>query len=57
MRLAHSTRHLVVRTPAFPTGNSNEDWLYLSRASKAARWLRCVPFEKIVDARNEAPLP
>jgi hypothetical protein len=36
--------------------NTEDDWLYLqSEASKAARWLGYVPFESIVDERNEEP--
>ena len=37
--------------------NSFEDWWWFYKyASKAARWLRYVPFERIIDARNEAPI-
>ena len=37
--------------------NSFEDWWWFYKyASKAARWLGYVPFERIVDARNEAPI-
>ena len=36
--------------------NSEADWLWLqSGAAKAARWLGYIPFERIRDARNNAP--
>jgi hypothetical protein len=37
--------------------NTEEDWLWLSSvAGKAARWLRYLPFDQIVDQRNTAPV-
>jgi hypothetical protein len=37
--------------------NSNDDWEWLSEeAGKAARWLRYVPFERIIDNRNAPPI-
>jgi hypothetical protein len=37
--------------------NSNEDWEWLSTvASKAARWLGYIPFERITDNRNAEPI-
>ena len=39
-----------------PYTNTEEDWLWLSaKAGKAARWLGYIPFDQIVDQRNEAP--
>jgi hypothetical protein len=39
-----------------PYTNTDEDWTWLqSKAAKAARWLGYVPFDQIVDQRNEAP--
>lgn len=39
-----------------PYTNTEADWLWLSGdAGKAARWLGYIPFEQIVDQRNEAP--
>jgi hypothetical protein len=36
--------------------NTEADWLWLSgTAGKAARWLRYLPFEQVVDQRNSAP--
>lgn len=40
-----------------PYINSDDCWEWLQEpASKAARWLGFVPFERIVDERNEAPI-
>jgi hypothetical protein len=37
--------------------NSDEEWDWLqNKAAKAARWLRYVPFERITDNRNAAPV-
>ena len=33
----------------------NKNWSALQRASKAARWLELVPFERIIDERNAPP--
>lgn len=39
-----------------PYTNTEDNWVWLSEvAAKAARWLGHVPFESIVDERNEAP--
>jgi hypothetical protein len=39
-----------------PYTNTEENWIWLDeRASKAARWLGYVAFERIVDERNAAP--
>ena len=39
-----------------PYANTEADWLWLqSNAAKAARWLGYIPFERIRDARNNAP--
>jgi hypothetical protein len=36
--------------------NTESDWLWLSgTAGKAARWLRYLPFDQVVDQRNAAP--
>lgn len=35
--------------------NSYSDWVWFLRTSLAARWLAYVPFERIIDARNEQP--
>ena len=35
--------------------NTHDNWLWLGRAAKAARWLRYVPFNRIRDERNEGP--
>jgi hypothetical protein len=37
--------------------NTNDDWSWLANiAGKAARWLNYIPFEKITDNRNAAPI-
>jgi hypothetical protein len=35
--------------------SDEESWTFLEKASNYARWLRYVPFESIVDQRNDAP--
>ncbi len=39
-----------------PYKNDADCWAFLEAASKAARWLAYVPWDGIVDARNEAPI-
>ena len=40
-----------------PYTNTDRDWTWLSeKAAKAARWLGYVPFDRIVDQRNDAPV-
>jgi hypothetical protein len=37
--------------------NTETDWIWLSEiAGKAARWLGYIPFERIIDQRNAAPI-
>jgi hypothetical protein len=37
--------------------NTDEDWEWLSeKAGKAARWLGYIPFDRIIDKRNNAPV-
>ena len=44
----------AVRPDGRPYVNSDDDWVWLSEQSaRAARWLGYVPFERILDARNE----
>jgi hypothetical protein len=38
-----------------PYTNTDRDWQWLGMVAKAARWLRYVPFDRIVDQRNEEP--
>jgi hypothetical protein len=47
-----------VRKPDSETyRNTDEDWTWLSTvAGKSARWLGYVPFERIIDNRNAAPI-
>ena len=52
---------LLNSSPIKPDGkpyrNTEDDWKWLSeRASKAARWLGYVPFDSIIDARNDQPI-
>jgi hypothetical protein len=45
------------RPDGAPYVSDDKSWLWLKAgASKAARWLGYVPFEKISDARNEEPI-
>jgi hypothetical protein len=51
----------VTKAPRKPDGsiyrNADEDWTWLADvAGKAARWLGYVPFERIIDQRNAAPI-
>jgi hypothetical protein len=46
----------VRRPDGKPYPNTESNWIWLqSRASKAARWLGYVPFDRIRDERNEPP--
>jgi len=37
--------------------NTEEDWIWLSeKAGKAARWLGHIPFDRIIDKRNNPPI-
>jgi len=46
----------VLKPDGTPYRNTDDDWTWLlERASKAARWLGYVPFERIRDERNAAP--
>jgi hypothetical protein len=51
-----SSSGAVLKPDGLPYENNDDDWLYLERVSKAARWLEYVPFERIVDARNSEPM-
>jgi hypothetical protein len=47
---------VAVRFNGLPYTNTEENWIWLSEvAAKAARWLGYLPFDSIVDERNEAP--
>jgi hypothetical protein len=55
-KLTNSGRKAVkvkIRPPYYI--NDHECYLFLKRASTAARWLGLVPFERIVDKRNAPP--
>jgi hypothetical protein len=46
----------VIKVNGLPYKNNDEDWTWLSEdASKAARWLGYVPWDRIIDQRNEQP--
>ena len=38
-----------------PYTNTDEDWTWLAGPAKAARWLGYLPFDRIVDQRNDEP--
>lgn len=38
-----------------PYSNTDADWQWLAGPAKAARWLGYVPFEQIIDQRNDEP--
>ena len=39
-----------------PYANTAKDWMWLSEAAKAARFLAYIPFDQITDQRNAAPV-
>jgi hypothetical protein len=40
-----------------PYTNTDADWIWMSRtAAKAARWLGYIPFDRIIDQRNDEPV-
>jgi hypothetical protein len=39
-----------------PYTNTDSDWKWLISAAKAARWNQYIPFDQIVDQRNDAPV-
>jgi hypothetical protein len=52
-----SAKRPVVKPDGEIYRNTDEDWLWLSGvAGKAARWLGYIPFERITDNRNAAPI-
>lgn len=46
----------VTKPNGLPYTNTEPDWIWLGKAAKAARWLRYIPFEAIVDQRNDEPV-
>ena len=38
-----------------PYTNTDKDWVWLVSVAKSARWNRYIPFDRIVDQRNDAP--
>jgi hypothetical protein len=52
---------LVTDEPVKPNGepyrNNDTDWRWLQeKAADAARWLKYIPFDRIIDKRNDAPV-
>lgn len=47
---------VVVKPNGAPYRNTEQDWLWLQSSAKAARWLRYIPFDRITDERNAAPI-
>jgi hypothetical protein len=46
----------VLKPDGKPYTNTEADWIWLREvAAKAARWLGYVPFESIIDNRNDGP--
>lgn len=39
-----------------PYTNTEKDWLWLGGVAKSARWLGYIPFNRIVDQRNDEPV-
>jgi hypothetical protein len=46
----------IVKPNGEPYRNTDDDWEWLGGPSVAARWLGLLPFNRIVDQRNEAPV-
>ncbi len=46
----------VTKPNGQPYTNTEPDWIWLGKAAKAARWLRYIPFDRIVDQRNDEPI-
>lgn len=46
----------VLKPDGAPFVNNDDCWSFLEHASKAARWLGYVPWERIFDARNSDPV-
>jgi hypothetical protein len=40
----------------WPYANTDADWNWLASPAKAARWLGYIPFDRIVDQRNDEPV-
>jgi hypothetical protein len=52
-----SCKKPVVKPDGEVYRNTEDDWLWMSGvAGKAARWLGCIPFERISDNRNAEPI-
>jgi hypothetical protein len=50
-------RDVIRPDNGLPYTSTEENWKWLSEnAAKAARWLGYVPFERIIDERNESPI-
>ena len=45
----------AMRPNGEPFHNTHPNWSWLQRRVKAARWLTLIPFERIIDQRNEPP--
>jgi hypothetical protein len=46
----------AIKPDGTPYVNSDADWTWLSEgAAKVARWLGYIPFDRVIDERNEAP--
>jgi hypothetical protein len=46
----------ILKPDGKPYINDGDNWAFLEKASKAARWLLYLPFERITDARNGKPM-
>jgi hypothetical protein len=46
----------TVKPNGDPYRNTDDDWEWLGGPSVAARWLGLLPFQRIVDQRNDAPI-
>lgn len=51
------TSTAILKPDGMPYRNTDEDWVWLQDApANAARWLGTVPFERIIDERNDPPI-
>jgi len=46
----------AIRHDGMPYTNTFDNWNWLNLAAKSARWLGYIPFDRIVDERNAAPV-
>lgn len=46
----------ILKPDGEPYLNTHENWIWLQQVSGYARWLGYIPFEAVIDERNQAPI-